>query len=62
MSGKEEILDNLSSARKYIRDVEVTLHSPGLIHLDELGVSVEKAMDCLKATGLVNRVGGRTKK
>lgn len=56
MSRKEEILDNLSSARMHIRDVEVTLHSPGLINLDELEVSIEKAMGCLKATGLGSRV------
>lgn len=62
MSRKEEILDNLVNARRHIRDVEVTLHSPGLIHLDELEASIEKAIECLNATGLGNCVVEGTKK
>ena len=55
MSGKENILDNLSSAKRYIRYAEVILHGSGLIHLDDLEACIKKAGECLKATGLGDR-------
>lgn len=62
MSGKEDILDNLSSARRHIRYAEAFLHGSELIHLDELGVSIKKAEECLKTIALGNRAVEGTKK